>query len=66
MAQYRCVLQDKTGIPVGWKTLTSDSDTEARKLVLSLLREQPPIQYVQVWRDADFVFRVSKAHLLSI
>jgi hypothetical protein len=66
MALYRCLLQDKTGIPVGWKTLTSDTDAQARALVLSLLREQPPIQNVEVWRDADFVFRMSKAHLLSI
>jgi hypothetical protein len=66
MALYRCLLRDKTGIPVGWKALKSETDAEASQLVLSLLRELPPIQNVEVWRDADFVFRLSKAHLLSI
>jgi hypothetical protein len=66
MAPYRCLLRDKIGIPVGWKTLPSDTDAEARKLVLSLLRELPLIQSVEVWRDADFAFRMGKTHLLSI
>ena len=66
MALYRCLLQDRTGIPVGLKTLASGTDAEVRKLVLSLLREQPSIQNVEVWRHADFVFRMSKVHLLSI
>jgi hypothetical protein len=43
--------------------MIGNADAAARQYVLGLLRRQPKVQYVDVWRDADFVFRMSRFHL---
>jgi len=63
MTVYRCFLRNRAGMPTGWKPIQSDTDAGARKLALDLLREQPQIQNVEAWRNADLAFRLSRSHL---
>jgi hypothetical protein len=65
MALYRCLLRDLAGLPLEGTSLVSNADAAARQYALGLLRRLPDVQYVDVWRDADFVFRMSRFHLAA-
>jgi hypothetical protein len=63
MALYRCLLRDLAGFPLEGSSMISNADAGARQYALGLLRRRPHVQWVDVWRDADFVFRMSRFHL---
>ena len=67
MALYRCSLFNKAGLQPGFKPIHADTDAEARKHALELLREYPLVERVEVWLDADLAFRLNRhqAHLES-
>ena len=63
MTLYRCYLRDDAGGPIGWKPIQSETDAGARKLAMSMLRERPHIRNLEVWRNADLAFRLTRSHL---
>ena len=63
MALYRCLLRDLAGVPLEATSTISNADAGARQYALRLLRKLHYVQYVDVWRDSDFVFRMSRFHL---
>ena len=63
MTLYRCWMRNNAGLPIGWKPIMSDTDAGARKLALNMLREQPEVRNLDVWRNADLAFRLNRRHL---
>jgi len=63
MTLYRCYLRNEAGSPIGWKPIQSETDAGARRLAMNMLREGPQIRNLEVWRNADLAFRLSRAHL---
>jgi hypothetical protein len=64
MSLYRCCLFGKAGLLPGCKPIHADSDRDARRLALELLHETPPAESLDVWRDADFAFGMSRHQML--
>lgn len=60
MSLYRAYFTDKVGYPAGWKPIRSDSDSGARKSAFAMLRERSDIYRVEVWRESDLAFRLSR------
>ena len=60
---YRCYFRDKAGARMGWKLIRCDSDFCARKSAMALLRERSEISQVEVWRESDLAFRLSRFDL---
>ena len=60
MTVYRCFFSDKVGTQMGWKSIPCSSDFGARKSVMALLRERSEISRVEVWRESDLAFRLSR------
>ena len=65
MTVYRCYFSDKAGTQIGWKPIQCSSDLGARKSVVTLLRERSEISRVEVWREADLAFRLSRLDLAA-
>ena len=65
MSVYRCYFSDKAGTQVGWKPVRCSSDFGARKSAIALLHERPEISRVEVWREADLAFRLTRFDLAS-
>lgn len=63
MTLYRCYLRDEAGMQIGWNPIQNDTDAGARKAALLILRERPQVHNMEVWRDADLVFRLSRCDL---
>lgn len=57
MSRYRCYFHSP--IRSGeWEIISSDSDSEARRKIIELIRDRADVEVVDVWRGADFVFRL--------
>jgi hypothetical protein len=65
MTVYRCYFSDKAGTQIGWKPIPCSSDLGARKSVMALLRDRSEISNVEVWKESDLAFRLSKFDLAA-
>lgn len=57
---YRCYLFNRTGIEPGCRAIRAQTETQAKRVALDLLRENPLIERMEVWREADLAFRLSR------
>lgn len=60
MSAYRVYFTDKVGRPAGWKRISGNSDIDARKSAIATLRERSDISRVEVWRESDLAFRLTR------
>jgi hypothetical protein len=60
VAPYRRFVFDQTGTRPGSKTIRAESDILAKRIAMDLLRDDPLIERMEVWRDADIAFRLSR------
>jgi hypothetical protein len=60
MEIYRCFVFDQTGTRPGFKTIHAETDVHAKKIAMDLLRDDPVIEKMEVWREADLAFRLSR------
>ncbi len=63
MTVYRCYFRDTAGTQIGWKPLLSGSDSGARRSAMALLRDRKEISRMEVWRDSDLAFRLTRSEL---
>ena len=63
MTSYRLYFADRFGKPAGWKQIGSITDNAVRKSALALMRERSEIGCVEVWRESDLAFRLSRFHI---
>ena len=60
MTAYRYYFRNTSGRAIGWKRIGCDSDLNARKLAMSMLRQSAEIHDLEAWRGADIAFRLGK------
>ena len=65
MTAYRLYFADRAGKPAGWKQIGSITDNAVRKSALALMRERSEICCVEVWRESDLAFRLSRLHIAT-
>ena len=57
---YRCYLHGKQGVLPGFKPIHAETDEQARSTAIEMLQDQPSVEWLEVWRDADLVFRLNR------
>jgi len=60
MTPYHCWFFIAKVPQPSFRVLLADTDAEARRLASLILRGSPLIERVEVWRDADFAFRLNQ------
>jgi hypothetical protein len=60
MALYRCFLLGVTGSQPKFCMIHADTEVEAKRIAMQLLRNTPSLRTVEVWRDGDIAFRVKQ------
>jgi hypothetical protein len=60
MNAYRCYLYGAPGTKMQSTLIHGDTDEDARKIVLQILRERPEIDRAEVWRECDLAFRLNR------
>ena len=57
---YRFYLHGRQGILPGFKPIHAETDDQAKNIAIQTLRDQPSVEWVEVWRDADLIFRLNR------
>ena len=60
MSLYRCICYSDTELHPGFRPIHAGSDAEARKTAFALLRENPQMDRLEVWRGSDLAFRLNR------
>jgi hypothetical protein len=65
ITSYRFFLHSKEGMIPADESIFVDSDIEARDIAVKMLRDRPLIDWIEVWRDADLVFRLNRHEIVD-
>jgi hypothetical protein len=65
MALYRYYLLSASGGQARCTRFNSDTDAQARKVALQMLRDYPDVERLEAWRDADLAFRLNRHTAIS-
>ena len=60
MSLYRCVCYTELSLQPGLKPIHAGSDSQARQIALDMLRQNPALDRLEVWRDSDLAFRLNR------
>ena len=60
MELYRCFVYDRNGTRPAFQTIHAETDGHAKRIAMDLLRDDPVIEKMEVWRDANLTFRLSR------
>lgn len=60
MDNYQCVVFGQNGTRPAYQTIHAETDDEAKRIAMNLLREDPVIEKMELFRGAYFVFRLSR------
>ena len=65
ITSYRFFLHGKDGMFPACESIFADSDIDAREIGMKILRDRPRIEWLEVWRDADLVFRLNRHEMVD-
>ncbi len=57
---YRCYLHRKQGILPGFKSIRVATGVQARSIAMQMLRDEPSVEWLEVWRNSDLIFRLNR------
>ena len=60
MDLYRCFVYDQSGTKPTYRTIHAETDGHAKRIAMDLLLDDPVIEKVEVWRDADLAFQLCR------
>jgi hypothetical protein len=60
MDLYRCFVYDQSGTKPTYRTIHAETAGHAKRIALDLLRDDPVIEKMEVWRDADLAFQLCR------
>jgi hypothetical protein len=68
MEPYRCVVFGQNGTRPAYQTIHAETDDQAKGIAMNLLRDDPVIEKMELFRGAYFVFRLTRnqAHLEAL
>lgn len=65
ITSYRFFLHGKEGMVPPSDAVFINSDIAARDIAVKILRDRPLVEWIEVWRDADLVFRLNRHDIVD-
>ena len=60
ISPYKCYLHGKEGILLGFRPIHVETGVQARNMAIQVLQDEPSVEWLEVWRDADLIFRLNR------